>query len=1426
MVAGFAIGGGHVLHLVCDLTIAADNAQFGQSGPRVGSFDAGFGAGLLARTIGTKRAKEIWFLCRRYDAARALEMGLVNAVVPLDRLEAGDGGLVPGDAAVLAARPAHAESRFQRRRGRSRRRPAARRGHDDALLHDRGSAGGPERLRRAPAARTSVASPAGLEGPGILRGSDAAAWRGRASGSPRPDRGRFPPSIVPVAVGVAVARSTGHVVAWHAILALVVSLAMQIGANFANDYSDGVRGTDARRVGPTRLVASGLASPAAVRAAALATFAVGATAGLVLAVVGVAVVARASGRRRSRPPGCTPGAPGRTATPGTGSCSSSCSSASSRSSGRRTSSSGELPATAYARGGSRRAARGRALGREQPPRHRRRMPSPANGRSSCASASDGHGCSTSASSSSRSPRRPTSPRGGTSPCSACSPRRLPRDRCGGSGPAPPVRVSSPVLAHDGSHADRLRPRARDRHRAVTGAGAACGGRATGAGRFEPGLEELGEAAWRLERRRVPDAGDTAKVAFAPIGRRQAAPERRVGAVEAPRDDEDGHRERPQASPVEALGPGAEGAQRPGEADGRVLAAGVDVGRSLVEVGEERCLQPLGEEVVDRQAAPGRSPPGGWRGRRRRDDAPPVRRRRRSPGARRRARGAAPARGRRRRRGGRRGPPSSSRRRSRRPPPRRRGARRRRGPAPRRRRTARDREGRPGRPRGGRESAVAIGRQERPVWVKPWTRTMRAPDTGALHGEGARLVALGVASRAGASAVTLQASFAATLVDEWARAGVTDAVIAPGSRSSPLAVGLFGDDRIRVHVRLDERSAGFFAVGLALASARPVVVVVTSGTAAAELHPAVVEADLAGVPLVVCTADRPPELATSAPRRRSTSSTSTGAPSASSPIRGCPTRRPAALALVREPARRRGDAAAPGDRVPCTPTCRSASRSAARPDDLPPGRRRGPSLARRRRRRRRARGGRRAAPRRESAPPGAASSSPAGGRPRATRRVPRRSAAAAGWPVLADSLAFPRLPGSGVVAAWDAIVRSRAALGPLRPEVVLRVGAPPASRALASWQAALTAAGASHVLVDPSRTFRRPRPCRRGRVAAASRGRCAAAPPTPLAGSGGAPAGGSTPGTAAEAAAQARHRRGARRERRAHRTGGRASPRRRRARPLERSSSPRRCRSATSTPTPRPRDGRTDGVREPGANGIDGVVSTVLGVAASGVSAGSPAARAARFGLLGDLAFFHDLSALVRGAHEERRRRDDRRRRQRRRRDLLVPARMRPELERALFERAFATPQSPGPRPRSPRRSVAGCTGRRRRPSSRRLSARRAPRRGVQRRRRPHGARRRTSRSTPPSRAAVVAAVDRAPRVAASWRSAARRWRRSARRPSRSRRCARSARRACRGRRRAARRSSPRAPCRCGPVTGRSRRSPPGGAAPWRWRRCGTGACRR
>ncbi len=86
MVAGYAIGGGHVLHMICDLTIAADNARFGQTGPRVGSFDGGWGSSYMARIVGQKKAREIWFLCRQYDAQQALAMGLVNTVVPLERL--------------------------------------------------------------------------------------------------------------------------------------------------------------------------------------------------------------------------------------------------------------------------------------------------------------------------------------------------------------------------------------------------------------------------------------------------------------------------------------------------------------------------------------------------------------------------------------------------------------------------------------------------------------------------------------------------------------------------------------------------------------------------------------------------------------------------------------------------------------------------------------------------------------------------------------------------------------------------------------------------------------------------------------------------------------------------------------------------------------------------------------------------------------------------------------------------------------------------------------------------------------------------------------------------------------------------------------------------------------------------------------------
>ncbi len=106
---------------------------------------------------------------------------------------------------------------------------------------------------------------------------------------------------------------------------------------------------------------------------------------------------------------------------------------------------------------------------------------------------------------------------------------------------------------------------------------------------------------------------------------------------------------------------------------------------------------------------------------------------------------------------------------------------------------------------------------------------------------------------------VQATFCATLVDEWVRAGLTDAVVCPGSRSTPLALALAGHAGVRLHVHHDERSAGFLALGIGLATGRPAAVLTTSGTAAAELHPAVVEADLAAVPLLACTADRPPEL---------------------------------------------------------------------------------------------------------------------------------------------------------------------------------------------------------------------------------------------------------------------------------------------------------------------------------------------------------------------------------------------------------------------------------------------------------------------------------------------------------------------------------------------------------------------------------------
>ncbi len=153
MVNGYAIGGGHVLHILCDLSLAADTAKFGQTGPKVGSFDAGYGAGYLANIVGQKKAREIWYLCRQYTAAEALEMGLVNKVVPFEQLEE---ECVSWAREMLQPSPHGAalhEGVVQRRHGRPGRYPAARRRRHAAVLHHRRGEGGPRRVQGEARAR-------------------------------------------------------------------------------------------------------------------------------------------------------------------------------------------------------------------------------------------------------------------------------------------------------------------------------------------------------------------------------------------------------------------------------------------------------------------------------------------------------------------------------------------------------------------------------------------------------------------------------------------------------------------------------------------------------------------------------------------------------------------------------------------------------------------------------------------------------------------------------------------------------------------------------------------------------------------------------------------------------------------------------------------------------------------------------------------------------------------------------------------------------------------------------------------------------------------------------------------------------------------------------------------------------------------------
>ena len=304
---------------------------------------------------------------------------------------------------------------------------------------------------------------------------------------------------------------------------------------------------------------------------------------------------------------------------------------------------------------------------------------------------------------------------------------------------------------------------------------------------------------------------------------------------------------------------------------------------------------------------------------------------------------------------------------------------------------------------------------------------------------------------------VQATFAATLVDEWARCGVTDAVISPGSRSTPLVLALAEHAGIRVHVQLDERSAAFTALGLGLATGRPALVVTTSGTAAAHLHPAVLEAHHARVPLIACTADRPPHLHhVAAPQTVEQAGLFGDAvrwSHAPGLAVGVPphTWRPLAARAFAEAT------SSPNGSGPVHLNLAFDEPLVADAGELPPGRDADrpwfavvPSAS---------------AP---TVPVDAARGKGVivAGRGCGTGVVDMSDAL--GWPILADSRSGVRGTGNAV-AAFDPILRAHAA--DLRPDVVVRVGDPPASKVLASWLSSLE--DATHVLVDPLGVFADP-----------------------------------------------------------------------------------------------------------------------------------------------------------------------------------------------------------------------------------------------------------------------------------------------------------------------------------------------------------------
>lgn len=306
---------------------------------------------------------------------------------------------------------------------------------------------------------------------------------------------------------------------------------------------------------------------------------------------------------------------------------------------------------------------------------------------------------------------------------------------------------------------------------------------------------------------------------------------------------------------------------------------------------------------------------------------------------------------------------------------------------------------------------------------------------------------------------MTATFCATLVDEWLRAGVTDAVVSPGSRSTPMALALAACSDLTVHIHHDERAAGFTALGLSLATGHPALVLTTSGTAAVELHPAIVEAHQAGAAMIAITADRPPELQR------------VGAPQTVDQLRlygsavrwfadpGVP--EAAAWASWRSLGARAVAEAVTGTAGPGPVHLNLAFREplVGTGGELPPGRADGSAWHR-------TEGRRTVVDRTGTARLTALLDVERGvivaGAGSGEVGTVLALARATGWPVLADPRSGARMPDPMVVGAFDAVLRHLSAAGALRPEVVLRLGAPPASKVLGQW---LAASGARQVAVD-------------------------------------------------------------------------------------------------------------------------------------------------------------------------------------------------------------------------------------------------------------------------------------------------------------------------------------------------------------------------